>query len=30
MLASTVSSKMLRAMADAEGFRYVETLTGFK
>lgn len=30
MLASTVSSKMLRAMAKAEGFNFVETLTGFK
>ncbi|KAK3256114.1 hypothetical protein CYMTET_34733, partial [Cymbomonas tetramitiformis] len=30
MLASTVSSKMLRAMAAAEGFRFEETLTGFK
>lgn len=30
MLASTVSSKMLRAMAKADGFNFVETLTGFK
>lgn len=30
MLASTVSSKILRAMAKAEGFNFVETLTGFK
>lgn len=30
MLASTVSSKMLRAMAKAEGFNFIETLTGFK
>ena len=30
MLASTVSSKMLRAMAEKEGFRFEETLTGFK
>ena len=30
MLASAVSSKMLRSMADAEGFRFEETLTGFK
>lgn len=30
MLASTVSSKMLRAMARIEGFNFVETLTGFK
>lgn len=30
MLASTVSSKMLRAMAEIEGFNFVETLTGFK
>jgi phosphoglucomutase/phosphopentomutase len=28
MLASTVSSKMLRAVAAAEGFRFEETLTG--
>ncbi|KAG0642870.1 hypothetical protein HOY80DRAFT_569312 [Tuber brumale] len=30
MLASTVSTQMLRAMADTEGFHYNETLTGFK
>eukprot|EP00698_Gefionella_okellyi_P003799 TRINITY_DN13530_c0_g1_i1.p1 TRINITY_DN13530_c0_g1~~TRINITY_DN13530_c0_g1_i1.p1 ORF type:complete len:608 (-),score=163.63 TRINITY_DN13530_c0_g1_i1:33-1637(-) len=30
MLASTVSSKMLKAMATHEGFHYEETLTGFK
>ena len=30
MFASTVSSKLLRAMAAKEGFEYVETLTGFK
>lgn len=30
MLASTVSSKILRAMAKAEGFNFIETLTGFK
>lgn len=30
MLASTVSSRMLAAMAAAEGFHYAETLTGFK
>lgn len=30
MLASTVSSKVLRAMAKAEGFNFIETLTGFK
>lgn len=30
MLASTVSSKLLRAMAKAEGFNFIETLTGFK
>ena len=28
MVASTVSSKMLGAMAKAEGFRFVECLTG--
>ena len=28
MVASTVSSKMLGAMADAEGFKFVECLTG--
>ena len=27
---TTVSSKMLKALADANGLRYVETLTGFK
>ena len=30
MLASTVSSRMLAAMARAEGFEFWETLTGFK
>ena len=30
MLASTVSSKMLRAMGRIEGFAFEETLTGFK
>lgn len=30
MLASTVSSKLLARMAAAEGFRFQETLTGFK
>jgi len=30
MLASTVSSKQLNAMAKQEGFRFEETLTGFK
>lgn len=30
MLASTVSSKILRAMAKKEGFEFEETLTGFK
>mmetsp|Transcript_22269 Transcript_22269/g.28095 ORF Transcript_22269/g.28095 Transcript_22269/m.28095 type:complete len:235 (+) Transcript_22269:718-1422(+) len=30
MCASTVSSKMLRAIAEAEGFLFNETLTGFK
>mmetsp|Transcript_23790 Transcript_23790/g.51438 ORF Transcript_23790/g.51438 Transcript_23790/m.51438 type:complete len:653 (-) Transcript_23790:138-2096(-) len=30
MCASTVSSKMLLAMGQAEGFRFEETLTGFK
>lgn len=30
MLASAVSSKFLRAMAEKEGFRFEETLTGFK
>ncbi|EJK77864.1 hypothetical protein THAOC_00269 [Thalassiosira oceanica] len=30
MIASTVSSNVLAAMADAEGFRFEETLTGFK
>lgn len=29
-VASTVSSKMLRAVAQAEGLNFVETLTGFK
>ena len=30
MCASTVSSKMLKAVGQAEGFRFEETLTGFK
>lgn len=30
MLASTVSSKIIRAIANAEGFNFIETLTGFK
>ncbi|KAH7906231.1 hypothetical protein BJ138DRAFT_1175028 [Hygrophoropsis aurantiaca] len=30
MVASTVSSKMIEAMAQAEGFTFVECLTGFK
>ncbi|KAJ7070359.1 hypothetical protein B0H15DRAFT_925818 [Mycena belliarum] len=30
MVASTVSSKMIEAMAEKEGFRFVECLTGFK
>ncbi|KAF8078187.1 hypothetical protein FPV67DRAFT_1557572 [Lyophyllum atratum] len=30
MVASTVSSKMLEAIAKVEGFRFVECLTGFK
>jgi len=30
MVASTVSSKMLKRMAEVEGFRFEETLTGFK
>lgn len=30
MLASTVSSRMLAAMAAKEGFDFRETLTGFK
>jgi len=30
MLASTVSSKILRTMAEKEGFNFIETLTGFK
>lgn len=30
MVASTVSSKMLEAMAKVEGFKFVECLTGFK
>jgi len=30
MLASTVSSRMLHAMAQKEGFHFTETLTGFK
>ncbi|KAH7091242.1 hypothetical protein FB567DRAFT_518262 [Paraphoma chrysanthemicola] len=30
MLASTVSSRMLAAMAKKEGFKFTETLTGFK
>src|SRR5579859_4469043 len=30
MLSSAVSSKMLRSMAQKEGFHHEETLTGFK
>ena len=30
MLASAVSSKLLQSMARAQGFRFQETLTGFK
>ncbi|XP_017027378.1 phosphopentomutase [Drosophila kikkawai] len=30
MIGSTVSSKILRSMAEEEGFQYIETLTGFK
>lgn len=30
MIASTVSSKVLRSIANAEGFNFDETLTGFK
>jgi phosphoglucomutase len=30
MLSSAVSSKMLRSMAEVEGFHHEETLTGFK
>ncbi|PPQ90139.1 hypothetical protein CVT25_012308 [Psilocybe cyanescens] len=30
VVASTVSSKMIQSMADIEGFRFVECLTGFK
>ena len=30
MLASTVSSKFIKAMADKEGFQFTDTLTGFK
>lgn len=30
MLNSTVSSQMMKKMAETEGFHYVETLTGFK
>ncbi|EAU88422.2 phosphoglucomutase 1 [Coprinopsis cinerea okayama7 len=30
MVASTVSSKMLESMAEIEGFKFVECLTGFK
>lgn len=30
MVASTVSSKMIEAMAQVEGFKFVECLTGFK
>ncbi|KAG9019489.1 Phosphoglucomutase-3 [Tulasnella sp. 427] len=30
MVASTVSSKMLESMANAEGFKFTECLTGFK
>jgi len=29
MVASTVSSKMIEAMAAAEGFKFVECLTGY-
>lgn len=29
-MASTVSSKILKTMAKAEGFNFIETLTGFK
>jgi phosphomannomutase len=29
MVASTVSSKMIEAMATAEGFKFVECLTGY-
>lgn len=28
MVASTVSSKMIEAIAEKEGFKFVETLTG--
>lgn len=30
MLASTVSSMILKTMAKEEGFSFIETLTGFK
>lgn len=30
MLSSTVSSKILKRMAEVEGFHFIETLTGFK
>ena len=30
MISSTVSSKILRAIAQKEGFKFEETLTGFK
>ncbi|ODN03111.1 Phosphoglucomutase-2 [Orchesella cincta] len=30
MIASTVSSKFLKTMAEAHGFNFIETLTGFK
>lgn len=30
MVASTVSSKMVEAMAEVEGFKFVQCLTGFK
>lgn len=30
MIASTVSSKILKSMASIEGFKFIETLTGFK
>ena len=30
MIASTVSSKVLRSIANVEGFNFEETLTGFK
>lgn len=30
MLASTVSSKILKAICEMEGLNFIETLTGFK